>query len=129
MLARLGPRTSARAAMSVLIGALAACSSLPEPGFPAFADHHVDAEFVVPAEGRLRLPATTRALVVHELGLHPAPLQEQFDAAGGRWLVYPAGTNVHVRCRFRAYAGAGGSVPAAADVLVGARSIRMLEAP
>ena len=108
---------------------LAGCSTLPDSRFPDFAEHHVAAKFVVPAAGRLRLPSSTRSLVVQELSLDPTPQAEMFDAHGERWLVYPAGTAVHVRCRFRAYAHDGGKVPSPAEVLVGARDIRNLEEP
>jgi hypothetical protein len=108
---------------------LACCSTLPDSRFPDFAEHHVAAEFLVPAAGRLRLPASTRSLVVQELSLDPTPQAEMFDAHGERWLVYPAGTAVHVRCRFRAYATNGGKVPSPAEVLIGARDIRNLEEP
>ena len=108
---------------------LAGCSTLPDSRFPDFAEHHVAADFVVPAAGRLRLPSSTRSLVVQELSLDPTPEAELFDAQGERWLVYPAGTAVRVRCRFRAYAPNGGKVPGPAEVLIGARAIRNLEGP
>lgn len=120
------PRLAAALWCTVL---LAGCSTLPDSRFPDFAEHHVAAEFVVPAAGRLRLPSSTRSLVVQELSLDPTPEAEMFDAQGERWLVYPAGTAVHVRCRFRAYAQNGGRVPSPAEVLVGARDIRNLEEP
>jgi hypothetical protein len=66
--------------------------------------------------------------VVQELSLDPTPHAELF-ADGERWLVYPAGTSVQVRCRFRAYATNGGPVPSPAEVLSGARDIRTLQAP
>ena len=97
--------------------------------FPEFAEHHVAADFVVPAEGRLRLPVSTRSLVVQELGLEPAPQREQFDGNGARWLLYPAGTQVRVRCRFRAYAEPGQHAPDPAAILPGARRIEVLEGP
>ena len=108
---------------------LANCSTLPDSRFPDFEEHHVAAEFLVPAAGRLRLPSSTRSLVVQELLLDPTPRAEMFDAHGERWLVYPAGTAVHVRCRFRAYSHDGGRVPSPAEVMAGARDIRDLQQP
>jgi len=105
------------------------CSTLPDSRFPGFEEHHVAAEFLVPSAGRLRLPSSTRSLVVQELSLDPTPQAELFDSHGERWLVYPAGTAVHVRCRFRAYAQNGGKVPSPAEVLAGARDIRDLQEP
>jgi hypothetical protein len=108
---------------------LASCSTLPDSRFPDFEEHNVAAEFLVPSAGRLRLPSSTRSLVVQELSLDPSPEAEMFDSKGERWLVYPAGTAVHVRCRFRAYAQNGGKVPSPAEVLAGARDIKDLQEP
>ena len=106
---------------------LAACSALPPATFPEFQDHHVAAEFVVPPDGCLHLPATTRALVVRELALEPLPMREQF-AAGSRWFVYPAGTAVRAELRLRAYVQ-NGRVPLLHEILRDARRIVPLEAP
>ncbi|HEX6810939.1 MAG TPA: hypothetical protein VF384_04875 [Planctomycetota bacterium] len=108
---------------------LAGCSTMPDSRFPDFVEHHVTAQFVVPQAGRLRVPASNRSLVVQELSLEPLPQAEVFEANGERFLVYPAGTPVYVRCRFRAYATNGGPVPGLAEVLTGAHDIRNLQEP
>lgn len=108
---------------------LAACSTLPEAGYPPFAEHRVVADFVVGAEGLLPVPTSHRALVVHELGAAPAPAAERFGQRGERYFVYPPGTTVQLHCRFRAYADGSGTVPSPADVLPGARSVRVDDAP
>ena len=107
---------------------LAACSNIPRAGFPAFTECSVAAEFVVPADGRLRMPHSSWLLVVQELEANPAPQAERFDG-GSRWFVYPAGTAVRVRCRYRAYAEPGSRPAEPSDVLRGASSIRALEEP
>jgi hypothetical protein len=107
---------------------LGACSNIPPAEFPAFTERAVAAEFVVPADGRLMMPHSSWLLVVQELEADPAPQAERFDG-GTRWFVYPAGTAVRVRCRYRAYAEPGGRPAEPADVLSGASSIRALEEP
>jgi hypothetical protein len=107
----------------------AACSTLPEASYPPFAEHLVAADFVVPASGLLRVPATTRDLVVQELAAQPQPQREQFGGDGERWLCYPAGTAVHVQCRYRSYAPPGGQPLAPAQVLAGARHLELLASP
>lgn len=130
MLARRNHRTHAAPRVGALASllALGGCSSMPEAGYPPFVDHHVAADFVVPAAGRLHLPMTTRDLVVHELELEPAPLRERF-APGERWFEYPPGASVRLRCRLRAYAPPGGQVPSLPSILPAATAIRPLEAP
>jgi hypothetical protein len=82
----------------------------------------------VPPDGRLVLPASSHALVVHAFELQPRPLGEQFGA-GARWFTFPPGTRVQVRGRFRTYAD-GAAPPASAErVLVGAVSLRAPDAP
>jgi hypothetical protein len=127
-----GSRSAAKRRLAAVLCCtvlLAGCSTLPDSRFPDFEEHHVAAEFLVPSGGRLRLPSSTRSLVVQEMSLDPTPEAEVFDSKGGRWLVYPAGTAVHVRCRFRAYAQNGGKVPSPAEVLAGARDIHDLQEP
>ncbi len=113
---------------TLALAVAAACSVVPPASFPPHADHHVAADFVVPAAGRLLLPASTRELVVRELAVDPPPSAESFDA-NGRWFLFPPGTAVHVRCRLRAYADAAGNVPTIGEILVGAARIEPLEGP
>ncbi len=104
-----------------LCAAAAACSTLPEAGYPRFVDHEVTAEFVVPDSGELACPATHDGLIVQHLELSPLPHGERFADKDERWLLYPAGTRVQLRGRFRAFARADGSVPSPADLLPHAR--------
>jgi hypothetical protein len=117
-----------RACAAATLAALPACSTLPEPARPAFADHHVAADFVVPDSGRLELPTSSDALLVRELVLEPAPLAEQFRDER-RWFTYAPGTRVVVRARFRSYALAGASPADAAQVFAGAARVRELAPP
>ncbi len=108
--------------------ALTACSTLPTAAFPKYLDHHVAAEFVVGSGGVLELPSSTAQLLVVELACSPTPLAERFLATRRQFLFAPD-SQVTVRSRFRTYAP-DGSVPAtAAAVFVGAKSLRLLEAP
>ena len=113
---------------ALLVFAITACSTVPTAAFPEFVDHHIAADFVVSPNGRLRLPSTTRSLVVRDIALTPAPLREHFDE-GGRWFEYPAGTAVQVQCRLRAYATDHGRVPSLREILVDADRIAVLEGP
>ncbi|MCA8950993.1 MAG: hypothetical protein KDE27_15925 [Planctomycetes bacterium] len=103
---------------------LAACGVVPDPFYPAFEDHHLSASYVVPAAGRIRVPATSRDLVVQQLELLPAPRAEVFDPDGTRWALYDAGTRVELRGRFRSYTGDGpplspcALLPGAAEITV-----------
>lgn len=108
---------------------LGACSALPPASYPAFAEHSLAADFVVPADGLLRLPASTGDLVVHRLTATPPPQRERFGSAGERWFVYPAGTHVHVQCSCRSYARADGRPLAPAQLLPGANHLEVLTAP
>ncbi len=123
----LGPHAALAAALAA--AALAACSTVPVAGYPPFGEHHVAAEFVVPADGRLRVPASSASVLVQELRCEPRPRGEQFGAGGERWLLYPAGTAVRVRGRFRVYARADGHLPGAAELLPGASVVRRLDGP
>ncbi|MBL8751586.1 MAG: hypothetical protein JNK78_20705 [Planctomycetes bacterium] len=122
------PRAGKRAVASVILIALAACSTVPAAWYPEFVDHDLAAEFVVADDGRLPLPSTTRALVVRSLELDPPPFAEHFESAG-RWFAYRPGTAVRVHCQLRAYAQNDGRVPTVAEILPGARSIRVLDNP
>jgi hypothetical protein len=123
------PPVPAAACAVAAAATLAACSVLPPASYPAFVDHAVAAEFVVPDGGRLRLPATTADLVVLELRAAPPPQRELFGRDGERWFVYPAGTSVRVCCRFRSYAAAGAAPLTPGAVLPDAHRIDPLEAP
>jgi hypothetical protein len=125
MLARSRRRTPCAWALFVL----GACSSLPEAGYPPFAEHTVVADFVVGDAGLLPVPSSHSALVVHELGTAPAATAERFGPRGERFLVFAPGTAVRVRCRFRAYADGNGQLPSPADVLPGARRVQIEDSP
>lgn len=122
------PTHAAPFVQALWVALLCGCSTMPGGSFPAFTDHHVAADFVVPPEGRLHLPATTRDLVVRELELEPAPVREAF-APGDRWFEYPAGTAVRMRCRLRAYALPDGSIPSLRAILPDAAAIHTLTSP
>lgn len=117
-----------RAWARATLAALAACSTLPEPTQPPFADHRVAAEFVVPESGRLELPMSSDALLVRELALEPAPLAERFRD-DRRWFTYAPGTRVVVRASFRTYALAGSEPANASQVLAGASRVREISPP
>ncbi|MBL9079997.1 MAG: hypothetical protein JNL08_21070 [Planctomycetes bacterium] len=119
---------TARAWLLPLLAATA-CSTLPEARFPAFREHVVAAEFVVPGDGRLPLPATTAALIVHDLGAVPPPTAERFGPAGERWLLYEPGTRVRVHCHYRSYAPPGGRPLRPDEVLPGADLVEVLGPP
>lgn len=89
---------------------------MPEPSYPAHADHRFRASFLIGAEGRLPLLSTTKDVVVRELQLDPEPTTERFSP-DGRWFVYPPGTTVKVRGALRVYQAADGSIPALKDLL------------
>ena len=105
------------------------CGTLPDRFYPPFRDHHLTAYYIVPATGRIRIPATTRDLVVQQLQLEPDPTGESFDADGTRWLLYDRGTRVRLRGSFRAYSTPAGAAATPAELLPGAHDIRVLEAP
>lgn len=123
------PTARWRAAAGALLLAAVACSTLPPASYPPFAEHRVAADFVVPASGLLRLPATTRDLIVQELDAEPRPQREQFGQDGERFLVYPAGTAVRVRCRFRSYGELDRAPETPAQVLPAATHIELLTTP
>lgn len=131
MLAGAGPRSQhALGARFALAGTtlLAACSALPQPSRPAFLDHHVAADFVVPASGQLRLPTSGGDLVVVGLDLQPPPEGERFRG-DERWFVYAPGTRVVVQGRFRTYGSAERPPADAAAVLRGAAAVRSVDTP
>jgi hypothetical protein len=107
-------RTAAFPASALLL-VFAACSNLPPPAYPRYVEVDVEAHFVVGPDGRLDLPVSDRRLVVRELLLEPAPLDEHHEA-GARWFVYTAGTHVRARCRMRSYAD-GDRVPLGAEAI------------
>ena len=128
MLARRETRTPPLSVLTVSL-LLAACSVVPDASYPPFDEHHFAADFVVPADGRLPFPASSRCLTIQELHVSPAPHGEQFGEQGERWLLYAAGTAVHVRGRVRAYAGVDGHRPGVAELLPGAKHLQRLEGP
>lgn len=109
--------------------ALGACSTVPPHQYPPFAEHDVHADFVVPADGRLSMPSSSRGLVLQELRSEPPPQGEQLGASGERWWLFPQGTRVQVHCRFRAYAGSDGRVPGPDLVLPGSIALREVPRP
>lgn len=118
------PRLSAFALCGAF--ALASCALVPDRFYPEFEDHHLAARYLVPGDGRIRVPATSRELVVQELELLPAPLGESFDPDGTRWALYDRGTTVRLRGRFRAYGPLDGRAPTPSDLLPGAQHIDVL---
>lgn len=123
----LRPRVEARAAALLLLLPLAAaCSTLPAPQYPPFTELAVHADCVVPANGRLRVPASSRDCVVYELATTPGAAGEAFGADGERWLLFTPGTRVQVGCRFRVYAATGDARRDAATWLPDAVAIETL---
>ena len=113
----------------VLALSLPGCAAVPDPFYPPFCDHHLAAHYIVPEAGRIRIPATSRELVVQKLQVEPDPNGESFDKDGTRWLLYDRGTRVRLRGSFRAYSSPTGTGATPAELLPGARDIRVLEAP
>lgn len=105
----------------------AACSVLPPHAYPPFVDLGVAADCVVPADGRLRVPASAHDCVVHELTAEPAAQGEAFGDDGARWLLYAPGTRVRIACRFRVYAADGDPRRDAKAWLPDAVTLRALE--
>lgn len=118
-----GPRPWQSRSAAVLFAATAACSSLPPPSYPPHADHDLLVTYVVPADGRLAMPTSTATRVVWQLAAEPAPAGEEFAADGVRQWLFPAGAEVHVRCRCRLYRE-GDLPPDPATLFPGARSVR-----
>lgn len=117
-----------RVNLAVVLLTGAACSHVPLAQWPQFTEATVLAEFRVGPDGALRLPATTRELVVLDLVPSPQPATETF-ADGARALHYSAGTAVTVRCRYRAYAADDGRTPSAAELFPGANRLTTLDKP
>lgn len=124
MLARRRSRHAIGTCTALLLGA---CSTVPPAGYPPHGDYAVVADYVVPGDGRLRVPASHRDLVVHELRADPEPAGETFGPGHERFWLWQAGTRVSLHCRFRAYAGPDGTVPGPAMVLPGARRLREVQ--
>jgi len=114
--------------LAAIAVAATACSSLPPPVRPPHHDHRVEAEFIVPANGRLALPTSSATLVLQQLELAPPPLREHVDQTS-RWFAYAPGTRVTVHARFRSYASGDDAPPGPAAVLPGAATLRVLDAP
>ena len=118
-----GPRPWLSRCSAALLAIAAACSSLPPPAFPPHLDHDLLVDYVVPANGRLAMPSSTATRVVWQLAAEPPPTSEQFGADGDRHWLFPAGTEVQVRCRCRLYReGEAPTDPVA--LFPGARSVR-----
>jgi hypothetical protein len=84
---------------------------------PAFADHAIAAEFVVPANGRLRVPVSDAEVVLHELSISPTPLREVFDGENRSFLFEP-GSVVVLRTKLRVF-GVDGRPPRPIAELLG----------
>lgn len=123
------PFAAPRPTPALLLLAAAACSALPPARYPAFAERLIAADFVVPPAGRLPVPTTTPDLVLLDLGAVPPPEAELWGPDGERWLVYPPGTEVRLRCRYRSYAPPGGAPQTPRDVLPGAVRVEVLSPP
>lgn len=101
---------------------LGACSHLPIDA-SGHADHDVVAEFVVPADGRLPVPASDATLRVDDVAFAPAPAGEGFGVAG-RWFRFPPGARVTARLRFRTFAREGAPPASAQATLPHASALR-----
>lgn len=96
---------------ALLAGPLAGCAALPPPVYPDHLDAAVAVRCIVPASGRLQVPASAPDLVVRDLHAEPAPRGEAFGVRGERWLLYDGGTEVTLRGRLRLYRdGVGASL-------------------
>ena len=113
-------------ALSALV---AACSNLPLAQRPPFVDHAVIASYLVPADGRIALPHSDRAVLVQELRSTPPPLREEFDPAGRRWFVFTAGSEITVFARLRCHADGDRPPAPLASLLPGARDVTPLPRP
>jgi hypothetical protein len=111
----------------VMVFSLSGCAVLPDHFYPPFRDHHLIAQYIVPASGRIQIPATSKDLVVLLLQLDPRPNGESFDSDGTRWGHYERGTEVGLRGSFRAYSAKAGTALTPPELLPGARYIQVLD--
>ncbi len=107
---------------------LGACSQLPIEPLTGHRDHDVVAEFDVPADGRVTLPASDASRRIDHIAWTPAPLAESF-VAGARSFVFAPGARVQARLRFRTFAAGGGEAATAAAALPNAVAVRAADAP
>jgi hypothetical protein len=115
--------------LAIGLGMATGCSTMPEASYPPHCDHELLAEFVVPADGWLPVPSSTRHLVVRELASEPPAAGERFDAAEQRYLAFPAGSRITLRCGLRCYATAHGQLPELRELLPHAVTVRSLPSP
>lgn len=96
---------------------------MPERARPPRLEHAFEARYVVAEAGTLKLPCTTRTLVVRAMGIQPPPIAESYDG-GERVLRYPPGTAVRVRGCVHVYPSADGSIPSLQALFPGAEWLR-----
>ncbi|MCR9243860.1 MAG: hypothetical protein NXI31_02430 [bacterium] len=102
------------------------CAIVPPQRYPEFEDLHLRAHYVVPGDGRLQIPATTREIVVQQLELSPPPLRESFATNGTRYVHYDDGITVTLHGRFRSYRRGSDQPRTPTDLLPGADRIEVL---
>jgi hypothetical protein len=131
MLAGRRRQTQAPVAATALLSLSLAtsCSTMPTGDYPPHCDHALLAECVVPADGWLPVPSSTADLVVRHLTSEPPALGERYDAAQQRYLAFPAGSRITLRCDLRCYAAPHGQLPALRDLLPAAVVLRSLPPP
>jgi len=108
---------------------LAGCSTMPAGGYPPHCDHQLMAEFVVPEDGWLAVPSSTPHLVVRQLASEPSPLGERYDTRQQRYLAFPAGSRITLRCDLRCYAAEPGHLPELHELLPHAVKVYSLPRP
>jgi len=116
------------AAILLAVWPWTACSTVPPALLPEHDERTVVAEyeFVTTAAHRIAVPASSTWLAVFTLAAEPAPRSEQFEH-GQRYLLWPDDcTHAVVRCSYRAYAGADGSIPRPEQLFPGATAVRTL---
>ena len=115
--------TTRGAVVAAAFAVLTACSALPEASLPPFADHRVDAEYIVPASGRLRVPSSGSELLVHELAWSPTPLREVVVDGTDRYFLFEPGQMVTLRTRLRVFGVAGQAPRTITEILADSHAV------
>jgi hypothetical protein len=107
--------------------AAGACSVVPEPGFPPYADYQVDADYVFAQAGEHCVPVPHSDGSVTVLAMRTEPQASEVFAEGRRFLLVPPGCDhLTVHCNYRDYAHDGrGTIRRPEALFPGARVLRI----
>lgn len=111
----------------LLLAALAACSVVPEPRFPPYAEYRVEADYVFAQAGQHRVPVPYSDDSMTVLTMRTEPALTETFADGHRFLVVPPDCDhVTVHCCYRDYAQDGkGTIRRPESLFPGARVLRI----